>query len=123
MQSHSDTTKSQMHALAANIEKMIREKDIAIKYLNDFLNSSSNKNKTVKEGALIEIQDENNAKKFYLLVPDGGAGVIVKVGDVSVTSLTARTPLGSALTGKKSGDTVTLRNKTGDRNLKILNVY
>ena len=123
MQSHSDTTKSQMHTLAANLEKMIKDKEAAIRYLNDPLNGSPDRNETISNGALIEIQDENNAKKFYLLVPDGGAGVNVNVGNIAVTSLTMRTPLGSALTGKKIGDTAAIQNKAGNRNVKILNVY
>jgi len=123
MQSHSDTTKSQMHTLAANIEEIIKEKEIAIRYLDNSLNGGPDKNEVIKEGAFIEVRDENNKKKFYLLVPDGGAGVIVKVGEISVTSLTAKTPLGSALAGKKIGDTVAFQNKTGNRNLKVLNVY
>ena len=122
MQSHSDTTKSQMHTLASNIEKLIKEKTSAINALKNNP-ASEGSSKKIGIGTLVETEGENGRKIFYLIAPEGGAGAVIERGNEKITSITPGTPLGSALLEKRIGDTAVLKNRTGDRNLKILNIY
>jgi len=122
MESHSDTTRNQMQTLAANIERTIKEKEMAILSLNKFLNSSEKQSDTAKEFALVEIENESGEKRFYAIVPEGGAGATIDEGGVPITSITLKTPLGIALTNKKIGETAIIQNKSGNRTIKILNI-
>lgn len=123
MQSHSDTTKSQMHTLAANIEKLIKEKTAAINALKTSAISEPGNHNQIKLGTLVEIEGQNEQKIFYLIVPEGGAGAVVKVDGVTVISLTTKSPLGSALFNRKIGETVILENKNGKKILNISNIF
>lgn len=123
IESHSDTTRNQMQTLAANIERAIKEKEIAVNRLKALINSSSEKIDTIKEGALVEIETENGEKNFYIIAPDGGAGASVEENGIRITSITLKTPLGAALMDKKIGETVIIQNKNGNKKIKILNIF
>ncbi len=121
MQSHSDTTKSQMHNLAVNIKSLIRQKETAIRSLNKLM-SSNEIFDSVEEGALIETAGENSEKNFYIIAPEGGAGATIVREGASIISITLATPLGMALSGKKIGGTAILKTRTGERKIKIINI-
>ncbi|MGC9610705.1 MAG: GreA/GreB family elongation factor [Minisyncoccia bacterium] len=123
MESHSDTTKSQMHTLATNMEKILKEKELIEKFLENLMNAKPEENYSIKLGALTETEDQKHQKTFYLIVPEGGAGVIIQKENTKVVSISPETPLGSELINKKSGDTAILRNKNGEKIIKILNIF
>lgn len=123
MESHSDTTKSQMHTLATNIENIFKEKEVVEKFLNNLLNEKNEKSNLIKLGTLVETEDQNHQKTFYLLVPNGGAGVIIQKENIRIVSISPETPLGVELSGKKSGDTMTLINKNGEKIIKIVDTF
>lgn len=123
MQSHSDTTKSQMYTLAANMENLVKEKEAVEKFLENLKNTKSEKSDSIELGALAETEDQNHQKTFYLIVPKGGAGIIIQKENIRVVSITPETPLGSELLNKKIGDAAVLRNKNGNITLKIIKVF
>jgi len=122
MESHSDTTRNQMQILATNFKTMAEEKEIAIRSLNKLLDSGKNHFDSVKDGAVIETEGENKEKRFYAVVPEGGAGATVNENGIMVTSITLKTPLGKALADRKTGETATLLGKNGERKIKILSI-
>ncbi len=121
MQSHSDTTKSQMHTLAMNIKNMVKQKETAIGSLNKLMDSEKVFG-SVKEGALVETKGEDGKENFYIIAPDGGAGATIVREDATIISITLATPLGTVLSGKTAGETAILRTRTGERKIKIINI-
>ena len=121
MQSHSDTTKSQMHTLAMNIKNMAKQKETAIGSLNKLMDSEKIFD-SVKEGALVETEGEDGEKNFYIIAPEGGAGATIIREDATIISITLATPLGTALSGKTAGETAILKTKAGERKIKIINI-
>jgi transcription elongation GreA/GreB family factor len=122
MQSHSDTTKSQMHTLAMNIKNLVKQKDAAIRSLNKLMDSEEVFD-SVKEGALVETTGENNEKNFYIIVPEGGAGTTIVREGAAIISITLATPLGTALSGKTNGENAILKTRSGERKIKIINIF
>jgi transcription elongation GreA/GreB family factor len=122
MESHSDTTKAQMHTLAANITELIAENDRTMKYLDGLPIDEPEKRNEIKEGTLVKIKTEEGNEGNYFLIPDGSGGISVDIGGESITLITAKTPLGSILLGKKTGETAVLKNKSGERAMKILDI-
>jgi transcription elongation GreA/GreB family factor len=123
MESHSDTTRNQMQILGDNIKRMIEEKGKALDSLKKIMDSSEGVFDSVQDGAVIETEGEKNEKHFYVIVPEGGAGATIDQNGVPITSITLKTPLGTALAGKKTGDTAIVQNKNGDRKIKILGIF
>lgn len=81
-------------------------------------------------GALFTLEDEQGHLSHHLLAP-GGAGLSIQVsfhtaseppGDLSVTLVSARSPLGQALVGLCAGDLVSLDAETGSREWTLVEV-
>lgn len=75
----------------------------------------------IAAGALVEVEDEDGHKSWYLLAPAGG-GVKVRVAAVDVRVVTPQAPLGEALLGKRRGDDLELKTHKGARELTIMDV-
>ncbi len=79
-------------------------------------------------GALFTLEDESGALSYHLLMP-GGAGLSLRVPlgapaahEVTVTLVSARSPLGQALLGLLVGDTVSLDAETGSREWSLIEI-
>ncbi|OQX68480.1 MAG: hypothetical protein B6A08_10120 [Sorangiineae bacterium NIC37A_2] len=79
-------------------------------------------------GALFSLEDEQGALSHHLLMP-GGAGLSLRVPlgapsaqEVTVTLVSARSPLGQALIGLLVGDIVTLDAETKSREWTLVEV-
>lgn len=74
----------------------------------------------ISVGALVELESERGRQLCFL--SPAGAGIEVEVGQVAVTVVTPRSPLGAALLGKTEGDGFELAAKGGTRDYEILTV-
>lgn len=77
-------------------------------------------------GALFTLEDEHGALSHHLLTP-GGAGLSLKVAlsdaeEITLSLVSARSPLGQALLGLSSGDTVNLDGETTSREWALVEV-
>ena len=72
----------------------------------------------VKATALIELDDGEHARWYFLLPSGGGAKLTSEAGEVTV--LTPESPLGRAVLGKRMGDAVEVVTRAGAREYEIL---
>ncbi len=121
MESHSDTTRSQMQHLAENLEKDIQEKENGITELEDLKTSIGPNNGSVNIGSVVGIADDAGRRFVYFVLPAGG-GVKVADGNKKITVLSATAPLAKAIIGKRAGGTATLATGPKIRQLKILSI-
>ncbi len=115
MESHSDTTKSQMQNLEAKTNEDLFSKERELETLRHFtLNDSFEK---IEIGSLFEVEEEGKQSTFFFL--KSGAGI--KVGECRV--ITPRAPLGRAFLGKKKGEKVIIEPPAGRREYTITNIF
>lgn len=122
MQSHSDTTKSQMGHMVDALQKSLSEQSHTLSILQGMTNSSSSiKPGHVKIGTLVEVADDNNEKGLYLILPAGGG---MKIGneDGTVMVVTPRAPIAATIIGKKRGDVTELKIGHLTKRLTILDI-
>lgn len=74
----------------------------------------------IELAALVELEDEDGKKALYFLGPS--RGMTVKVGGKSVQAITAASPLGRELLGKKTGDEVEVEVRGDARAYTIVSV-
>ncbi|MFA6495394.1 MAG: hypothetical protein WC246_02750 [Candidatus Paceibacterota bacterium] len=122
MQSHSDTTRSQMEHLAENFERFIAEKNFAIENLKAFKKEISASGDEIKVGSLVGVTEGTNMRHFYFILPFGGGVAVVDKEGRSVVVLSASAPLARALLGKKSGTETTTSTRGNIRVLHITSV-
>jgi hypothetical protein len=70
--------------------------------------------------ALVEVETRGT-RSLILLVP-GGGGHVFRLEDRPIQVMTAQSPLGSALLGRKLGDTIEVEIAGGSRSYRILDV-
>jgi transcription elongation GreA/GreB family factor len=122
MQSHSDTTKSQMSRLSEEMQRSIDEKDLALRALNALMYSGLPSNvEAVKVGSVVEVRDGRNERAIYFILPAGG-GIKVVDGDRTILVVTPRAPLSVALLGKRRGETVKLQIGPRHRELTVVDI-
>ncbi len=124
MQSHSDTTKFQMGQLAGKIQNSIYEKRLAIKTIQNIIDSDLSPDSDIdkiKVGSLVEILNESKISEFYYILPVGG-GTKITCKNKIVSVITPQTPLATALIGKQKKDAVKLQTGYMQRELTITNV-
>ncbi|MCL4404162.1 GreA/GreB family elongation factor [Patescibacteria group bacterium] len=121
MESHSDTTRSQMQHLAENLEKDIQEKESGIMALGDFKTSVGPAKGDVSVGSVVSITDEAERRFIYFILPAGG-GTKVETDGASITVLSSTAPLAQALIGKRAGETVSFSAGAKVRMLKIIGI-
>ncbi len=73
---------------------------------------------SAKATALLELDDGDQARLYFLL-PSGG-GVKVPSAEGEITVLTPESPLGRAVLGKQVGDTIEVVTRAGAREYEIL---
>lgn len=122
MQSHSDTTRSQMEHLAENFERIILEKEVALREFNDLKKSVDISKENIDVGCVVEVVDEAETHSFYFIALSAGGTQVVLDETNSITVLSSTAPLAKALIGKKRGDlaTYSIGNKT--KSLTIVSV-
>ena len=103
MQSHSDTTKFQMTALAGNFEQLIAQKESAIKTLQAYAKESAPASETILIGSLVQTSNSQQEKTLFFILPEGN-GVRFKHQETIITVITPRSPLALALLNKKKND-------------------
>jgi transcription elongation GreA/GreB family factor len=69
-------------------------------------------------GALIELE-YNETRAFYFIAPLGG-GLVTRVDGKPVQVITPVSPMGEALMGKKTGDTIEVDTRNGAREYEVL---
>jgi len=72
-------------------------------------------------GALVTVEDDDGRESVYLLAPAGG-GECFTVAGVDVLVLTPQSPLGSALTGRRTGDAVEAELPSGRLRAEVVSV-
>jgi transcription elongation GreA/GreB family factor len=123
MQSHSDTTKSQMSRLAEEIQRSINEKQFALYTLQRMVHAGLPPNvRKVQVGAVVEVLNESKEKEFYFVLPVGG-GIKVTDGDKIILVVTPAAPIVAAMIGKQKDQTVKLQVGSHQRELTILNIH
>jgi hypothetical protein len=68
--------------------------------------------------SLVEL-DLAGTRAFYFIAPQGG-GLITRVGGKPVQVITPQSPLGEALLGKRTGDTVEVEIRGGVRRYTVV---
>jgi transcription elongation factor GreB len=102
-------------------KKRLREIDRRIRYLSGLLENLQIVEPTsmacdkVKFGATVEYEDEDGNRRRYQLV--GEDEVDAKQGRIS-----AKSPIGRAILGKKVGDVVTIKRPAGDVDAEVLQI-
>lgn len=124
MQSHSDTTKSQMSRLAEGIQRSINEKNQSLRTLRGMAdeNSFSGSYEEVKIGSIVEVLSEHDERVSYFILPVGGG---IKITDNKRVILTAtpQAPLIAALLGKKRNQTIILQMRPKQKKFTIVNIW
>ncbi len=95
--------------LAAGQAKMAGETLEAIAAYQGLSSKAFNPADPIANGAFVTLAN-GTRKSFYYLGPQRG-GLEVELGGISVLVLTAASPLGHQLLGKRAGDTVSLPGK------------
>ena len=123
MESHSDTTKSQMSRLADEMQRLISEKSLALHTLQSVAHSGllSGAGEETQVGSVVEVLTERNGREFYFILPAGG-GIEINDNDKIVCVVTPRAPLAVALIGKQQGQTVKVRIGLQQHDLTIISI-
>lgn len=111
MQSRYDSAMVEGQWLLSSMQKNHDTLLKALANLESLLEKEEEVCETIGEGALIVLrQKENGRKNSYLLLgAAGGGGASVLYNGEKYMVITAESPLGKALMGKKAGDEVELR--------------
>ena len=122
MQSHSDTTKSQMSRLAEEIERSIEEKNFALRTLQGMAHSGlPSDTEVIKIGSVVEVLTERGEREIYFILPVGG-GIEIVDNDRTITVATVRAPIAIALIGKRQSQTVRLQIGSLQKELTIVGI-
>lgn len=114
MESHSDTDKNQWGRQAAGQRQTIE----AMKLERTAMEALPLiRTGPVEVGSLIEVRDEKDTHRYFLL--PGGGGIKIREGAWEVVAVSPTTPLGTALLGKKAGEVAHVANRT----LTVLEIY
>jgi len=122
MQSHSDTTKSQMSRLAGEIQRSIEEKNFALRTLQSMAYSGlPSDTGVIKVGSVVEVLTERGEQEIYFILPVGG-GIEIVDNEKRILVVTSRAPLTAALLGKRQGQLIKLQVGPRQRELTIVNI-
>jgi len=122
MQSHSDTTRSQMEHLAENFERIILEKEVALREFNDLKKSVDISKESIDVGCVVEVVDEAGMHSFYFIALSAGGTQVMLDKTNPITVLSSTAPLAKALIGKKRGDLATYNIGNKTKSLTIVSV-
>ena len=102
-QSHSDTSKSQLSGLALGQEGRLREIELTVRSLRGLDLSPRER---VVAGSVFVVQGKEQEPKSYFMFP-GAQPATVEINGRVVTAISAKSPLGTAVLGKRKGDKAT----------------
>jgi transcription elongation GreA/GreB family factor len=77
-----------------------------VSFLETFAPKPLKKSSPIMLGAIIEVEDDEEGKTFFLAPVGAGVELTVPDGDGFVVVITPQSPFGKALMGKKLGDSV-----------------
>ena len=111
MQSRYDSAMVEGQWLLSSMQKSRDTLLKAIASLDSLLEKDDEVCESVREGALVELRQKENGRKnsYLLLEAAGGGGASVLYNGEKYMVITAESPLGKALMGKKAGDEVELK--------------
>lgn len=118
-ESDKDTRAIESSYLARGLAKRVSELRAAMSQLANFPLRSLDDDAEIGLGALVAVEDEDGAEERYFIAPAGG-GIKLEVQGMLVRVITAETPLGKALRGKRVGDEVELRTARTKRALEVV---
>ena len=123
MQSHSDTTKSQMSRLAEEMAGSIVKKRETIRALESFsLERYEQSTDKVQVGSLVEVESQGDELERYIILP-GGAGLELEDEDgINVLAVSPDSPLAGVLLGRRKGSQIKFQVGQKIRELKIMNI-
>ncbi len=122
MQSHSDTTRSQMESLASGLMRNIVEKGEAIKSLLRLKESiSSSFGDVVRVGSIVEVREDSDNTSAYFILPAGGSTKVYLDG-VEITVLSSRGSLAASLLGKSQNSKIEVLIGSRKRRLELVSV-
>ncbi len=113
-----DTRGLEASYLASAEAKRVEELKLEIQILEEVDVDQSKKLGEISIGALVELEHQNQKRKYFL-IPTAG-GTIVKVDDEAVLVVSVFSPIGDALMGLKSGDDFDVETPKETRNYQIL---
>jgi len=111
MQSHSDTTKSQLGSLTTSLDGLVGETKQQIEVLKRFeFRESTILSVTI--GSLVRIGVSPGEEELYFILPVGGGETIrTDHFEQEVTVITPQSPIGLELMGKLTGDHFEFRRR------------
>ncbi|MDO8469523.1 MAG: hypothetical protein Q7S84_00700 [bacterium] len=115
MESHSDTTRSQLQAVVINTRSALDGKR---RMRAGIAGAVASADTSVRPGSLVTITDPTHGPLTYLVL-DAGGGVETTVDGERVFVLGSATPLAKLLIGHQAGTTLMFRQATAERTLTI----
>ena len=101
-ESHSDTSRFQLGNLALGQESRLREIEETARNLKNLILSPKEK---VVIGAVFILCGEGQKPKNYFMF-HGAQGMSIEIDGIIITAISAKSPLGVSVLGKKRGDKV-----------------
>jgi len=123
MQSHSDTTRSQLTSVMNTAHKSFNEKIKELEYLKEFSKKDLTeiRFKEARIGVIVVLEKENGAVENYFLLP-GGSGIKLDYKGEKLVCITPSSPLGKALIGKKKDENFLLNMGNISQKIKIVDL-
>lgn len=112
-----DTRALEASYLAAGQAKRVQDTERMITVLKSFPTTASS---VAGSGALVEAESEE--RSFWFVLLPFGAGITVEVAGRKISVVTLDSPLGQAMSGKKSGDSFELARPGGAKEYEIRQV-
>lgn len=113
-----DTRALEASYLASAEAKRVEELKLEIQILEEVDIDQSKKLGEISIGALVELEHQNQKRKYFL-IPTAG-GTIVNVDNEAVLVVSVFSPIGDALLGLKAGDDFDVETPKETRNYQIL---
>jgi len=122
MQSHSDTTKFQASAVAAEQASSLRERTDALHQVEFFFSGGVSDHQTVGLGAILEVVEGGKSVTRYIVLPAAGGEEVDFDGQPYLIT-TPDAPLISKLSGKGKGAIENIFSRNRTRTIEIMNVW
>jgi transcription elongation GreA/GreB family factor len=114
-----DTRALEASYLASAESKRVEELKLEIQILEEVDTEASRKLGEISIGALVELQHQEQSRRYFL-IPTAG-GTLIKVDDEAVLVVSVFSPIGNAIMGLKKGDEFEVETPKELRNYKVLN--
>jgi transcription elongation GreA/GreB family factor len=98
----------------------VSELEEELKLIDEIPVKNFEPNEEVGIGAILEIELNNQIKKYFLSTT--GGGTLVNINGVAILVITVFSPIGSQVISLKSGDDFMVETTNGTREYKILSI-